>query len=438
MINERSRAATQEPTAGAANRRPFVAFGLAETFSLAGTRLSMIAIPWLVLTTTGSAGMTGLVSFAEMLPYVITKTLAGPIVDRIGAKPIAVIADAASVLVIALVPILHTAGALHIAVLVPIVAIMGSLRGPSDGAKETLVPQVAELAAVPLERVTGVHSAIERLATTVGAAAAGGLVALLGPASALALNAGTFAVAAAVIMIGVPRDHRTQPAGRGSDPGGLRRYLRDLNEGWRFLRTDAVLVGMTIMVAITNLLDQAFSAVMIPVWAKESGHGALGIGLFGAFWSGASVLGAVLAAARADKLPRLAVYTVAFLIAGAPRFVIFAVDPQLAVILGFCVIGGFASGFINPILGAVIFERIPKPLVGRVSTLNSSLAWSLIPFGGLLGGVLIAGLGLPVALLTVGGGYFLTTLMPLVRKSFREFAHRPEAAADPRSPVPRS
>ena len=66
------------------SRRPFIAYAAAEAFSLGGTRLSMIAIPWLVLTTTGSPTLTGTVAMAEMLPYVISKFLSGPIVDRIG------------------------------------------------------------------------------------------------------------------------------------------------------------------------------------------------------------------------------------------------------------------------------------------------------------------------------------------------------------------
>lgn len=51
------------------------------------------------------------------------------------------------------------------------------------------------------------------------------------------------------------------------------------------------------------------------------------------------------------------------------------------------VTAGFTGGFINPVLGAVNLERIPAPLLGRVSALNSALCWSLIPFGGLVGGL---------------------------------------------------
>ena len=57
-------------------------------------------------------------------------------------------------------------------------------------------------------------------------------------------------------------------------------------------------------------------------------------------------------------------------------------------------VSGFAAGFINPVLGAVIFERIPEPLVGRVSSLSTAMCFALIPFGGLVGGVLMVMPGL--------------------------------------------
>jgi len=71
-------------------RTPLVGFLLADAISLCGTRVSMIAIPWLVLTTTGSAVQTGLVAFAEMAPYVVLKALAGPWTDRVGPRRICV------------------------------------------------------------------------------------------------------------------------------------------------------------------------------------------------------------------------------------------------------------------------------------------------------------------------------------------------------------
>jgi len=120
-------------------------------------------------------------------------------------------------------------------------------------------------------------------------------------------------------------------------------------------------------------------------------------------------------------MPRLMVYTVAFLLTGFPRFLVLALDAPLPIIFLTLAIAGFASGFLNPILSAVIFERIPKPLIGRVTAMNAALCFALIPFGGLFGGALISMIGLAAALSLTGFAYLAATLFPLALKSFRGF-----------------
>ena len=141
-------------------------------------------------------------------------------------------------------------------------------------------------------------------------------------------------------------------------------------------------------------------------------------------FGGAAILGSVVAAAYGPRLPRYLVYVVCFLLAGVPRYVVLAVAAPWAVIIGVCVLGGFASGFLNPLLGAVLFERIPERLMGRVTAMNLAMSWSLIPFGGILGGVLIAASGVGPALLIVGGAYFVTTMAPALQPRWRELDDR--------------
>jgi hypothetical protein len=76
-------------------RTPLVGWLTVETVSLTGTRVSMVAIPWFVLTTTGSATQTELVAFAEMAPYMAAKALGGPLPDRLAARRVCIAADAA-------------------------------------------------------------------------------------------------------------------------------------------------------------------------------------------------------------------------------------------------------------------------------------------------------------------------------------------------------
>lgn len=405
-------------------KRSFFALVTAQVFSISGTRLSMIAIPWLVLTLTGDPLLTGIVAFAELAPYVLAKALGGPLIDRVGARAISVVGDLGSLVAIGMVPLLDHFGMLSVFALIPLVTLLGVLRGPADAAKQAMIPAVARQGGLALERVTGVMGTIERLAGVVGAGAAGALVAVMGAAPALAFNAATFLVSALVIALGLRKTDRPVSA----EP--LVPYGRALKEGFDFLRSDAVLVGIAVMIAMTNLLDQAFGAVLLPVWVKESGQSVAVLGLITAVFAGFSVLGAVIAATLAEKLPRLPIYVGAFIIIGLPRYAVFAFDVPLMGILVVLAVGGFASGFINPIVSAVILERIPENLIGRVSSLVTASAWALMPFGGIVGGAMIAGVGLEATLLALGVVYLAITLAPLGLKRFRGFARRPEVVGN--------
>ena len=110
-------------------------------------------------------------------------------------------------------------------------------------------------------------------------------------------------------------------------------YAAELLDGWNFLRRDAVLLSLCVMVAATNLLDLAWSAVLLPVWARDSGAGVGILGLVFSVWGGASMVGSFVAAAYGTRLPRFSTYVVAFLVTGLPRFVLFALGVPLWAIL---------------------------------------------------------------------------------------------------------
>jgi MFS family permease len=416
-------------------RKPLYGWLTAEAISLTGTRISMIALPWFVLTTTGSATKTGLVALAELAPLVLLKVLGGPIIDRVGPRRISIGCDLASVLVVGSIPLLHALGWLSFPLFLGLVAVAGALRGPGDAAKHALVPLLVQKAGVPMERATGLASTVERSASMLGAALAGGLVAWVGPANALVVDAASFGLAAVVLAWSTRSlASRPEPAMMAAEPPAP--YLTELREGWDFLRRDPVLFGIAVMVAVTNLLDLAYAGLLVPVWAKESGSGAGAIGLLFAVFAGASVVGSIAAAAWGERLPRFRVYLFAFLICGAPRFFILGFDTPLWIVLAFAVVSGFGSGFINPVLGAVVYERIPQPLLGRVTSLTGAMCFALMPFGGLLAGVLVGQLGLTAALFLCGAAYFVATMAPAVDPRWRDMDRRPVASSRENIPDP--
>ncbi|HEY9481329.1 MAG TPA: MFS transporter, partial [Micromonosporaceae bacterium] len=126
-----------------ARRTPFAALLSAYVVSMLGTSMSELAVPWLVLTTTGSAGKTGLVAFAQMLPYVMMQALAGPVVDRVGLRRSYVWGNLTAAVAVGAVPLMYATGALSLGVLIGLVAVAGAVRGAGDCANMALVPATA-------------------------------------------------------------------------------------------------------------------------------------------------------------------------------------------------------------------------------------------------------------------------------------------------------
>jgi MFS family permease len=89
------------------NSLPIFSLFTANAISLVGNMLSAIAIPWFVLQTTGSATQTGVTGFFTVFPVVLAGFFGGTLVDRLGYKRTSIIADIASGLTTALIPLLY-------------------------------------------------------------------------------------------------------------------------------------------------------------------------------------------------------------------------------------------------------------------------------------------------------------------------------------------
>src|SRR3954452_7163704 len=99
------------------SRRPLYGLLAAYFVSGVGTAMSAVAVPWLVLVTTGSAASTGIVGFAQMAPYVLLQATAGPLVDRVGLRRTFLLGNSAAAVTMCAIPLLHAAGGLSVTTL---------------------------------------------------------------------------------------------------------------------------------------------------------------------------------------------------------------------------------------------------------------------------------------------------------------------------------
>lgn len=396
------------------SRRPFVALLAADAVSTTGTAMTLLAIPWFVLQTTGSAAQTGVIGACETVPLVLAAALGGPAIDRLGARRVTVVSDLLSALGVALVPLLHATVGLRFWQLCLVVAAVGLFRAPGETARHVLVPGLVRLAGVPLERATSAYDGVSRGARMVGAPLAGALIAVFGAADVLLVDAGTFVVSALLVWTQVPSSLRPAVQAAGEP------YLRQLREGLRAVRRDRLIAGITAMLLVTNMLDAASAGVLLPVYAREVLGSSVALGvLFGCFGGGA-LAGTVLYSAVGPRLPRWPVYTVAFLLVGAPRFFAFAAEPPYAALIVTSVVAGVAAGALNPVLTAVEYERIPEHLQSRIFGVMSAGVLAGAPVGVLVTGVVVERWGVRAALVAAGLAYLLATLSPVVFPVWRQ------------------
>lgn len=385
------------------NPIPLYSLFIANAVSLVGNVFTAIAVPWFVLQTTGSATQTGITGFFTILPVVLAGFLGGTLIDRLGYKRTSVISDLASGATTAMIPLLYLTVGLEFWQLLILVFLGALLDAPGGTARAALLPELAEQAGMPIERVTSLTHVIERSARLVGAPLAGLLIGVMGTANVLWLDAASFFVSAAIIgiVIAAPK-----LAGKEEKAG---KYLDELKDGLRFIARDGLILSIVVMVMLTNFLDSIFGGVVQPVYVREVFGSALNLGLLIAANGGGAVIGGLIFAAVGHRLPRHATFVAAFVLTTF-RFWVYAAYPSITVLIVTTLITSIGAGPLNPIIGAVEFERIPPNMRGRVFGAITAGAWLAMPLGMLLGGVLTDRFGTFPMLIGLGITNLITTL----------------------------
>jgi MFS family permease len=403
-------------------RRPLFTLYVADAISRTGNVMTLLAIPWFVLQTTGSAARTGVVAAFHFLPVVIASFFGGTVVDRVGFRRMSVISDLASAATVAAIPAIYLTVGLPFWLLLVLVFLGALLDAPGTTARRALMPDAAIQAGWGFERASGVSAAVERGSRLAGAPIAGLLIALFGAAHVLWIDAATFLVSAALVAVGIPRSVVASRAERTS-------YLTDLKDGLRFLRASRVIAAIVITVCLTNFID-SWIGVLLPLYADEVFSSAVMLGIMSGAVGGGSVIGALLYAARGRGLSRFRIFASCFVVVSLEFFALAVFPPRAVVVVGM-LIAGIAAGPLNPIIDTVIFEQVPVEMRGRVLGVIHSAAWMSIPLGVMAAGFLAETIGLQATLLSAGLAYVAVTGSIWFNPAMRGMDARPlpEAAA---------
>jgi MFS family permease len=391
---------------GATRRLPIFALFLGDAVSLTGNALASVAIPWFVLQTTGSAAKTGITFAAITLGNVLAGFFAGPLVDRLGHKRTGVLTDLVSGATVALVPLLYSTVGLAFWQLLGLVFLGAVVDMPGYTARRSLLPRLAKLAGMPKERANSADQFIRQMAYLVGPPIAGVLVVVIGATGVLWINASTFLISAAVIILGVPALAGRR---RASSHPGPRGYLAELREGLGFLRSDKLLFTIVTVAVGLNFLANPLLTVVLVFYAERTYGDPASFGLMLGAFGGGTLLSSVLFGAFGHRLPRRATFSVALVAQSLPIWTLAFSPPLVASVMVLAIMGLF-GGPLNPLIFTIVQERTPEELLGRVTGAAVALAMGAAPLGAALAGWLLGVVGTAPVIIAIAAGLLALSL----------------------------
>lgn len=401
-------------------RRSGVLFFAADFTSLLGNAAIGLVLPWLVLTRTGDAAAAGLVAALAALPGFVAAILGGSLIDRLGKKRVALIADAGSAVAVALLPIVDVTLGLDLGWFI-LLGVLGSLFDvPGMTARDAMLPDVARDTGLPVDRVSGIREALFGLSFLLGPALAGAGLALLPDSAVLWLTCGCSALAA-LLTLGLP--HRPgSPA--GSTPGAWFAHLR---EGVGILGRNRVALGTTVLAAGSVLAISPLQGVVLPAfYVALDAPGLLGLTLC-AFAAGL-ITGSLLYGPLVARTSRRFLLAVA-LVGSIAAFGTFAALPVVAVALPAAVVLGYGFGTLNPMFPVLIAERVPEAARGRVLGLQNATYLIGYPIGVLAAGLIVQGGGVQLGLIVTAGVWACFVVFGLTWRGLRRL-QPPETRAE--------
>jgi predicted MFS family arabinose efflux permease len=394
---------------------PLTLLVLANAVSLSGNVITTVAVPWLVLTTTGSAALTGIAVFAGVGGAAVGGLAAGRIVDAIGPVRASSAADLLSGLAVAPLPILLALGALEVWHVV-LLAIVGTLADSAGStARQTLVPVAADAGGYQRERANALFTSAEHIGYLLGAPIAGLMIAAFGVGIAMWVTVASFAFAALVVarLVRLPR------------PGAIAATVEraGLRETFAFIWADPALRALFVFPTVAVLLVGPLAPIVLPVLAREAFGDPVVLGLMVASYGAGGLLGAAGFGMIGSRIPRRWLFIGVFVVWPA-TYAAIALVPFLPITLAMLLTLGAAAGSLVPLMATIRQERSPARVLPRVVGLSTATIPVAAPIGVLVTGFLIDGIGLHETLLLMTAGAALIGTTVLMSNGPRAFDAR--------------
>jgi MFS family permease len=381
------------------------------------------AIPLLAVTMTRDPRLVSVVSAATYLPWLLLSLPVGAIVDRYDRVLLMWRCQLGQAVAVAAVAVLAGCHLVGIGSLALLAFVIGTGEVVFGNAAQAVLPEIVP--APLLHKANGAQYAITTVGQLFVGPPLGSLLFGLAVAVPFGLDAGTFAISAALLAT-LPRSRL--PA---TEPSPLRAAIA---EGLRWLAGHRLLRTIALVLAANNFANAMGTATLVLLATQTLHLSATGYGVLLAGGAVGSVLGGLVNArivARVGELPAL----VTALAANVVLYLGLGLAPDAVVLGALLAVNGFVTTLWNIVTVSLRQRVVPGELLGRVNSVYRLLAWGLIPLGSLAGGLVAHLLGLRAPYLAAAGlrAVALAVGLPALLGAVRAasvFNRAPRGAAD--------
>jgi len=365
--------------------RPLRALLVAEVISTTGAQMTWLALPWFVLTTTGSAGQMTLVIMTALIGTAVAGIPAGSLVQRMGARRSMLISDALRAPLMLLVPILHWTGHLSLAALLVLAFLLGMLAMPYFTAQKVMVPELLGEDEETISQANGLFQGAIRLTLLLGPPLAGLLIGVIGAANVLVIDGLTYLVSFALVGAFVPR-REPSPASEEEDTGGIL-------VGLRFLVRDSLLrVWIPLFVAGDAAWQAFFAAVPVLVIERFDARATIAGLLFAGFGAGALIGNFLSFRFFVQRYDGLLLVALTVPLQAAPLWIL-TLDIGAPVMFAAILVSGIGNGICNPSIHTIFTLRMPIAIRAKAMSAMGAI-WGIgTPLGLVFAGPILAKYG---------------------------------------------
>jgi MFS family permease len=392
---------------------PFIYLQLASLTSVISGSMVFIAIPWIALEITGTSTAAGLVVSITAIPGLILSPIIGSIIDKVGRKRTAVWVELLTMLTSIMIPIWAGFWELTLPVLI-VIGILRAIVSPGGGtARKSLVPDVAAVGKMTLDRANSIHEAVFASGFAIGPALATFCIAWIG-------SANTFWVVAAIgtlsalfaALIRVKEQHEE------NDESENEPFYIYAVQGFKILfTTPSVLVLMTAIMTLA-VIYLPTEMVVLPSAYNQMGDPE-GLGLLVSSMAAASVFGALFFEQIHKRISYANILRIGILGVPIAMLPMSFLPPQWVMILFGLVLGG-AWGPLLPLLNTVIQKKIPANKRGRVFSLEMTI-WSAGPMISMVAvGTAVDAFGVKPVYLALSVGVLIAAVLVSTNKYIKQ------------------